>query len=141
MSNSIARLYEREQRTFRISQIFAGIAIFIGCLGLLGLSSFMVNQRKKEIGVRKILGATNASIIFLFSKEFIKLLLLAFVIAAPIAWFFMDSWLTDFAYRIQIGMDIFIITLLLAGFAALATVGFQSIRAALENPVNALKSE
>ena len=141
MDDSINELYEHEQRTFKILQIFAGIAIFIGCLGLLGLSAFMVNQRKKEIGVRKILGASNHSIIFLFSKEFLKLLIFAFVFAAPIAWFFMESWLTDFAYHIAIGADIFIITLLLVGFVALATVSFQSIKAAFENPIKALKSE
>jgi len=141
MDDSINELYKHEQRTFKISQMFAGIAIFIGCLGLLGLSAFMVNQRKKEIGVRKVLGASNNSIIFLFSKEFLKLLMFAFVFAAPISWFFMDNWLTDFAYHISIGADIFIITLLLVGFVALSTVSFQSIRAAFESPIKALKSE
>ena len=141
MDETVEKLYKKEERIFNVSQFFAGIAIFIGCLGLLGLSSFMVNQRKKEIGVRKVLGASDVSIIFLFSKEFLQLLLIAFVMAAPVAWYFMDVWLTDFAYRIQIGVDIFVFTILFSAFAALATVGFQSVKAASESPVSALKSE
>lgn len=141
LDEKINEFYKNEERIFNISQIFAGIAVFIGCLGLLGLSSFMVNQRKKEIGVRKVLGASNSSIVFLFSSSFLKLLIVAFFISAPISWFLMNSWLTDFPYRINIGIDVFIITIILACLAALATVSFQSIKAAFENPVKALKSE
>ncbi|MEM1135566.1 MAG: ABC transporter permease [Bacteroidota bacterium] len=141
MDDTIKNLYKKEERTFRISQAFAGIAIFIGCLGLLGLSAFMVNQRKKEIGVRKILGASYSSIIFLFSKEFLKLLLIAFVLAAPIAWFLMKNWLTDFAYQVAIGLDVFVFTIILVGSATLITISFQSVKAALESPVKALKAD
>ena len=121
--------------------IFAGFAIFIACLGLFGLSLFTTTQRTKEIGVRKILGASVSNIVLLLSKDFIKLIVVAFVIASPVAWFVMHSWLNDFAYRINISAWIFIATGLLAVIIALATISFQAIKAAITNPVKSLRTE
>ena len=121
--------------------IFAGFAIFIACLGLLGLSLFATAQRTKEIGVRKVLGASVSDIVTLLSKDFIKLVIIAFVIASPVAWYVMHNWLSDFAYRINISGWIFIAAGLLAIFIALATISFQAIRAALSNPVKSLRTE
>ena len=141
LDDTINKFYKNEERIFNISQIFASIAVFIGCLGLLGLSSFMVSQRKKEIGVRKVLGASNSSIVFLFSNQFIKLLVLAFLFSAPLSWYLMENWLTDFPYRVNIELDVFILTIALSCLAALVTVSYQSVKAAFENPVNSLKTE
>lgn len=117
------------------------IAIFIACLGLFGLATFSAEKRNKEIGIRKVMGASVANIVALLSKDFIKLVILGFIIAIPISWFAMNQWLADFAYQIEIGIGIFV----LAGVAALVitlfTVSWQSIKAAVENPVNSLRSE
>ena len=135
------RLYEAENRIGKIIGAFASLAIFIACIGLLGLATFTVQQRTKEIGVRKVLGANVTGIVGLLSKDFLKLVILALVIASPIAWFFMERWLQDFAYRIDIHWSVFA----LAGFVAVAiaflTVSFQSVKAALANPVKSLRSE
>jgi ABC-type antimicrobial peptide transport system permease subunit len=118
-----------------------GLAVFISCLGLLGLVIYSTNQRTKEIGVRKVLGATVTQVVALISKEFIMLVLLAFVIAAPLAWMGMYKWLENFAYKTEISWWIF----LLAGFCmvgiALITLCFQTIKAATTNPVRSLRSE
>lgn len=133
--------YGDEQRLSRIVTTGAVLAIIIACLGLFGLASLMVVRRTKEIGVRKVLGASSATIVLLINKEFTKLVAIAFVIAAPIAWYLMSHWLQDFAYRIDLGIGIF----LLAGLSALAvawlTVSYQSIKATLINPVESLRSE
>ena len=133
--------YQSEQRTGLILGIFSGLTIFVACLGLFGLATFTAEQRTREIGIRKVLGSSVTGIVSLLSKDFIKLVFLAFVIAAPIAWWAMDRWLQDFAYRIHISIWIF----LLAAFAALVitvfTISFQAIRAALANPVKSLRSE
>ena len=135
------KLYNDEQLFGKVFSIFAGFAIFIACLGLMGLSLFATAQRTKEIGVRKVLGATISNIVLLLSKDFIKLVLLAFVIATPIAWFVMYNWLHDFAYRIDIGWWLFALAGLLAVTIALVTISFQSIKAALANPVKSLRTE
>jgi putative ABC transport system permease protein len=135
------QLYQSEQRQGSLFTAFAGIAIFIACLGLLGLSAFSITQRIKEIGVRKVLGASTGSIVGLLSRDFLKLIAIAALIAFPIAWFTMHTWLRDFAYRISIQWWIFIIAGLLAALVALVTIGFQAIRAALANPVKSLRSE
>jgi len=121
--------------------VFAGFAIFIACLGLLGLSLFATAQRTKEIGVRKVLGASVSNIVMLLSKDFIKLVIVAFVFASPVAWIIMHKWLQDFTYRIDISWWIFSVAGLLAISVALATISFQAIKAALANPVKSLRME
>jgi putative ABC transport system permease protein len=121
--------------------IFACFAIFIACLGLFGLSLFATTQRTKEIGIRKVLGASMSNIIILLSKDFIKLVVIAFIIAAPVAWFIMHSWLNDFAYRINISWWIFFIAGLFSIVIALATISFQAIKTAIANPVKSLRTE
>ena len=133
--------YANDQLFGKVFTIFAGFAIFIACLGLLGLSLFATAQRTKEIGVRKVLGASVSNIVLLLSKDFIKLVLIAFVIAAPVAWLVMHNWLQDFAYRININWWIFLVAGLLSVFIALATISFQAIKAAVANPVKSLRTE
>jgi ABC-type antimicrobial peptide transport system permease subunit len=122
-------------------KIFAAIAIFLSCLGLYGLASFMAAQRIKEVGIRKVLGATSANIVYLFSKEFIILIAIAFVIATPIAWYYMNQWLQDYAYRIDVSWWIFFVGGIAAIVIALATISFQAIKAAMANPVKSLRTE
>lgn len=141
LDDDVRSFYEEEQRTFNLFKIFSGISIFISCLGLLGLISFIVNQRSKEVGVRKVLGANISSIIILFSKDFLTLVLVAFVISAPVAWYVMEMWLNDFAYRIDMKIWFFIVAILISAIITLITIGYQSFRAAIENPVKALRSE
>ena len=133
--------YANDQLFGKVFGIFSAFAIFIACLGLLGLSLFATTQRTKEIGVRKVLGASVSNIVVLLSKDFVKLVLIAFVVASPIAWLVMNSWLSDFAYRINISAWIFISAGLLAVFIALATISFQAIKAAIANPVKSLRTE
>ena len=133
--------YRDEERMFTMFEIFAGIAIFIGCLGLYGLASFMAQQKTKEIAIRKSLGASLGHIVAMFSKEFILLIVVAFVIAAPVAWYAMDRWLQEFAFKIEIGWVVFVIGILSTIVIAFSTVGYRSLRAATANPVDALKSE
>ena len=121
--------------------IFAGFAIFIACLGLLGLSLFATMQRTKEIGVRKVLGASVGNIVLLLSGDFIRLVVIAIVIASPVAWYIMHRWLQDFAYRIEISWWVFATAGILAVVIALATIGYQAVKAALANPVKSLRSE
>ncbi|MFB9862905.1 ABC transporter permease [Rufibacter immobilis] len=139
--DSIARFYEGEQRQAYLFKVFSVIAILIGCLGLYGLVAFMVAQRTKEVGVRKVLGASSASIVGLFCKDFAQLVLIAFVIAGPISYYFMEQWLQDFTYRINIGYWVFLAACVLTLIIALTTVSVQALRAAFSNPVKALKTE
>ncbi len=113
----------------------------IACLGLFGLAAFTTHQRTKEIGVRKVLGASVTSIVALLSKDFLRLVLIAIMIASPIAWYAMSRWLQDFAYKIDIGWWVFVVAGALATLVAFATVSFQSIKAALMNPVKSLRTE
>jgi putative ABC transport system permease protein len=138
---NFSKLYASEQRQETIFTTFACIAIFIACLGLLGLSAFAISQRVKEIGVRKVLGANTTTIVSLLSKDFLKLVLIAAVIAFPVAWYVMHNWLQDFAYRISIQWWVFIIAAVAAALIALITVGMQAIKAAMVNPVKSLRSE
>jgi len=121
--------------------VFTSLAILIGCLGLFGLASFMANQKTKEIGVRKVMGASVQSIVLLFTKEFVSLIVIGFLIAAPLAWYLSNQWLSQFAYRISVGPIIFVVGLIVTFFIAMATVGYRSFRAASANPVDSLKYE
>ena len=133
--------YRSEDRFGKLFLNFAILAIFISCLGLLGLASYSTTQRTKEIGIRKVMGASVANIVNLLSKDFIKLVFIAFFIAAPIAWWFMHKWLQGFAYRINISWWIFLVAVLLAVLIALITVSFQAIKTAVANPVKSLRTE
>jgi putative ABC transport system permease protein len=141
MDESIAKFYEQESQLSLLYKIFAGIAIFISCLGLYGLVSFMAVQRTKEIGVRKVLGASVTNIIYLFSKEFTILIIIAFLIAAPVAWFMMNSWLNDFVYRIKLGFEFFVLAIFISVIIAWITVGYKAVKAAIANPVKSLRTE
>ncbi len=141
LEDRIGRLYNDEQRTFRTLMIFAVFAIMIAALGLIGLSAFITRQRKKEIGIRKILGAETGSILRLFVVRFLWLVLIANIIAAPLAWYFVDSWFTEFAYHINIKWWMFLITLIITGLiAVIATIG-QVLQTAYLNPVDSVKYE
>jgi putative ABC transport system permease protein len=141
LDENFDKLYQAEQRQGNIFTIFACIAIFIACLGLFGLSAFAITQRIKEIGIRKVLGADVSTIVTLLSKDFLKLVLIAAIIAFPVAWYFMHKWLQDFAYRISMPWWIFIIAGIIASVIALFTISFQAIKAAVSNPVKSLRTE
>ncbi len=141
LDDKIAGFYKQESQLAELYKIFAAIAIFLSCLGLYGLASFMAVQRIKEVGIRKVLGATSGNIVYLFSKEFILLILIAFFIASPIAWYFMNNWLQDYVYRISISWWLFAVSGITAIVIALGTISFQAIKAAMASPVKSLKSE
>ncbi|MCB0531501.1 MAG: ABC transporter permease [Lewinellaceae bacterium] len=141
LDNNLDKQYRSESRLGQLIGLATGLAILIACLGLFGIATLTIAQRTKEIGVRKVLGATVAGIVGLLSKDFLKLVLFALVIASPVAYFFMDNWLADFAYRISIQWWVFLLTGTLAVVVAFLTVSFQSVRAALANPVESLRSE
>lgn len=141
LDDTIRQFYTEESQLSLLYKIFAGIAIFISCLGLYGLVSFMAVQRTKEVGIRKVLGASVGNIIYLFSKEFTILIAIAFMIAVPVAWYMMSGWLNNFAFRIQMGVWIFLLAILASVVIAWITVGYKSVRAALANPVKSLRSE
>ena len=141
LDDKIEKFYKQENQLAQLYKIFAAIAIFLSCLGLYGLASFMAVQRIKEIGIRKVLGATAGNIVYLFSKEFIILIAIAFSIATPIAWYCMHQWLQDYFYRINIGWWLFAVGGLVAIIIAFATISFQAIKAAKANPVKSLRTE
>lgn len=138
---TIAKFYEKEKQTARLMNIAMVVSICISCLGLFGLATLTARRRTKEIGIRKVLGAGIGQIVFILSKDTIKLLLIAIVIASPIAWYGMNQWLNGFAFRIAISWWIFVLAGAIAIFIAFCTVSYQSIKAALANPVTALKNE
>jgi ABC-type antimicrobial peptide transport system permease subunit len=141
LDDKIDNFYKQENQLAQLYKIFAAIAIFLSCLGLYGLASFMAVQRIKEVGIRKVLGATAGNIVYLFSKEFIALIAIAFAIATPIAWYYMHEWLQDYVYRINISWWLFAAGGLAAIIIALATISFQAIKAAIANPVKSLRTE
>jgi len=141
LDEQLNRYYQTDTRLMAVLGIFAGLAICIACMGLFGLSIYSARQRTKEVGIRKVLGASVSSIATLLSKEFVKLVLIAILIASPLAWWAMHNWLQEFAYRVNIGWWIFAVAGAMALMIALATVSFQAIKAALANPVKSLRSE
>lgn len=141
LDEAFDQLYRKEQRLGKIFNYFAALTIFVGCLGLFGLASFSAEQRTKEIGIRKVLGASIPGILMLLSKDFTKLILAAFIIAAPIAYLFIQRWLQEFAYQSTPGIGIFVISIVVVLLIAMLTVSYQSIRAAVANPVKALHYE
>ncbi|HLW49358.1 MAG TPA: FtsX-like permease family protein, partial [Sphingobacteriaceae bacterium] len=141
MDESFDAMYRAEQRAGNVALAFSVLAIIIACLGLFGLTTYMVEQRTKEIGIRKVLGASVSGIVSMLSRDFVKLVLIAIVIATPLAWWAMSKWLQDFAYRIDIQWWMLALAGLFAVLIALITVGWQAIRAALANPVESLRDE
>jgi ABC-type antimicrobial peptide transport system permease subunit len=141
LDSKIDNFYKEENKLSQIYKLFASIAIFLSCLGLYGLASFMAVQRIREVGIRKVLGATSSSIVYLFSREFLILVCIAFLIASPIAWFFMNKWLQDYVYRINISWWLFAAGGLLSILIALLTVSTKAIQAAWANPVKSLRTE
>jgi len=141
LDDHIASWYRQEQKEYTAFKLFALIAILIGCLGLYGLVAFAAAQRTKEVGVRKVLGASLADIVFLFSKEFGVLIGIAFLVAAPVAYFVMNNWLQTFAYRVSIGANIFVIAILSSLLIAACTIAYEAVKAAIANPVQSLRTE
>lgn len=141
LDENFARLYQSEQRQGSIFTTFSGLAILIACLGLFGLSAFAISQRIKEIGIRKVLGAKISTLVLLLSKDFLILIGISALIAFPVAWFAMNNWLEDFAYRISIPWWLFLAAGILAAVIALITISFQAIKAAMSNPVKSLRTE
>jgi len=141
VSDDLSKLYITEQRMEKLFNVFSILSIVISCLGLFGLATFAAQQRIKEIGIRKVLGASEAGIATLLSKDFIQLVLISFVIAFPVAWWAMNKWLQSFAYRINISWWVFAVAGLAALLIALLTVSFQAIKAAIANPVKSLRTE
>jgi putative ABC transport system permease protein len=141
LSDSFNDMYRSEQRAGSVAIVFAILAILIACLGLFGLVTFMAEQRNKEIGIRKVLGASVGNLVIMLSKDFLILVGIAAVLAFPAAWWAMHQWLRDFAYRIDISVWVFVIAGIVALLIALVTVSFQAIKAALTNPVKSLRTE
>jgi putative ABC transport system permease protein len=141
LDERLQQLYVAEQRVSVLSRYFAGLAITISCLGLFGLTAFTAQRRQKEISIRKVIGATTGSIVLLLSKDFLRLVLIAVLVAFPVAWWAVDHWLKGFAYRIPVSPVIFVFAALAILLITIATISFQSLRAALSNPVKHLKNE
>jgi ABC-type antimicrobial peptide transport system permease subunit len=141
LDESIAGLYEAEQRTGKLMHAAMGVVILISCLGLFGLATYSAGRRTREVGIRKVLGASVLHLVGLLSRDFLALVAVAFVIAVPVAWYVMNQWLANFSYRVGVGWWLFAAAGGLAGVIALLTVSFQSIRAALANPVDSLRNE
>ena len=141
MDEDIAEFYRGEVRQSQLAMAFAGVAIFIGCIGLYGMVMFMAKMKTKEVGIRKTLGASVTSIVNMFSWEFIKLVLIAFVLAAPLAGLAMNFWLKNYAFHIDLSWQAFTLGLVITVAIALITVAHRSIKSALANPVDSLKVE
>jgi putative ABC transport system permease protein len=141
VTESYAAKFEMEVLISKLAGIFAALAIFISCLGLFGLAAYVAEQRNKEIGIRKVLGATVPQVWLLLSRDFIVLVFISCLLASPIAFYFVQNWLQKYSYRIHIGPSVFILSAILAIMIAVMTVSFQSVKAALMTPVKSLKSE
>ncbi len=141
LNDRVAEQYKEEQNFLSLSRLFSGLAIFISCLGLYGLISFFVAQKTKEIGIRKVLGGKVSDILLLFTQDFFKLILIAGIVATPVAWYFMNSWLENYPYRIIMDWWIFVVAIAGISVITILTIGYQAIRAALANPVKSLRTE
>ena len=141
LDENFEQMYTTEDKLRSLLAVFTFIAIFIGCLGLFGLAAYTAERRKKEVGIRKVLGASTKGVVLLLSKDFIKLVVLSLIVASPVAWYFMNRWLQDFAYRVTIGWWIFGLAAVLVVSIAFITVSFQAIKAAVANPVKSLRTE
>jgi putative ABC transport system permease protein len=141
LDEHFADVYRADSQVSSIVGILAGLAIIISCLGLFGLASYSAERRVKEVGIRKVLGASVQNIVAMLSKDFLKYVLIAALIAWPLAWFSIYKWLQDYAYRISISWWIFLLAVLIAIVIALATISFQAIKAAIANPVKSLRTE
>ena len=141
LDQNFDELFREEQKLGELFTVMTGIAIFVACLGLLGLASFTAEQRTKEIGIRKVMGATVSSVSTLLSKEFMLLVGISFVVATGFAWYAMESWLNTFAYRIELGVGVFLIGGIIAASIAWLTVSFHFIKAARSNPSDSLRYE
>ena len=141
LDESLDKFYQAERKWSSIIGWAGGISIFLACLGLFGLAALSAVNRTKEIGIRKVLGASVPSIVGLLSKDFLKLVCIALLIAAPLAWYFMNKWLQDFAYRVPIGSWVFIVAGVMAIIVAFVTISFQAIRAGVAKPVKSLRTE
>ena len=141
LDEAFDNMYRQERRVGKVALSFSLLAVIIACLGLFGLAAYIAEQRTKEIGVRKVLGASVLNIVKMLSTDFVKLVLLSFIIATPIAWWFMNMWLQDFTYRINLSWWIFAATGVIALIIALVTLSFQAVKAAVANPVDSLKTE
>ena len=141
LDEHIAQWYRQEEKQYTAFRLFSGIAIFICCLGLYGLVAFAAAQRTKEVGVRKVLGASLTDIVILFSKEFAVLIVIAFLIASPVAYLTMHNWLQSFAYQVHMGAGIFMIALAASFVIAMCTIVYQALKAGLVSPVKSLRTE
>ncbi len=141
MDDAFNEMYKSEEKLSKLSEVFIGITLFIACLGLFGMSTFVAQQRIKDIGIRKVMGASSGNIATLLSKDFLKPVLIAILIASPIAWWLMNKWLQSFAYRINISISVFLIAGLFAILIAMITVSSQAIRASFVNPIKSLRAE
>jgi putative ABC transport system permease protein len=141
LDEDIDRLYKAEHTLSSLFSVFAGLAIFISCLGLYGLSAFLAERRTKEIGVRKVLGASDFHVVYLLSKTFTKPIIVAMIIAVPLAWFTMNNWLQGFAYHIDVDWTVFVIAFVASLLIAWLTVSYESIKAAVMNPAESLRNE
>ena len=141
LDESLDNFYKTEKKWSSIIGWAGGISVFLACLGLFGLAALAAINRTKEIGIRKVLGASLPGIVRLLSKDFLKLVAIALVVAAPFAWYFMNKWLQDFAYRISIGWWIFVVAGSMALVVAFVTIAFQAVKAGMANPVKSLRTE
>ena len=141
LNNEFEKLYRADHKTASLVGIFSGIAIFLSCLGLFGLAAFTAERRTREIGVRKVLGASVSGIVSLLSKEFILLVIVSLIIASPVAWWALNKWLQDFSYRIDISIIFFIAAGIITLIVALATVSVHAVKAAISNPIKSLRTE
>ena len=141
LDESFGKMYKGEDKLKTLLTLFTAITIFISCLGLLALAAYAAERRKKELGVRKVLGATVEGLVVLLSKDFVKVVLISLLLASPIAWYIMNQWLDNFPYRITISWWMFASAGAIAVLLALLTVSFQTIKAALSNPVKNLRTE
>jgi putative ABC transport system permease protein len=141
LDEDYGRMYDSEKRLGNTFAIFAGLAIVVACLGLFALAAFTAEQRTKEIGIRKTLGASINSIVFLLSREYGKLVLIAFVLSTPVAWYGVHLWIQGYSYRADIGFTVYLLAGSITLVIALLTIGYQCIRAALMNPAQSLRSE